>query len=83
MQRLSTVIQEKRGRYPPQRSDLPRFRYIFVDDVYTNTSLGQSRLLGKAKLLHEGLWLRIVTAEVAVDHGLVLCTTHFENVLAE
>ena len=30
----STVIWEKRGRYPPQRLDLPRFLYVFVDDVY-------------------------------------------------
>ena len=36
----STVIWEKRGRYPPQRLDLPRFRYVFVDDV-------RSRLLYK------------------------------------
>ena len=40
-------------------------------------------LLGKAKLLHESLWLWIVTAEVAVDHCLVLCTTLLKDVLAE
>ena len=34
LQTPSTVIWEKRGRYPPQRLDLPRFLYVFVDDVY-------------------------------------------------
>ena len=42
-----------------------------------------SELLCKTELLHEGLWLWIVTTEVAVDHCLVLCTTHLEDVLAE
>ena len=40
-------------------------------------------LFCKTKLLHESLRLRIVTAEVAVDHCLVLCTTLLKDVLAE
>ena len=40
-------------------------------------------LFCKTKLLHESLRLRIVTAEVAVDHCLILCTTLFEDVPAE
>ena len=40
-------------------------------------------LLGKPELLHKSLWLRIVTAEVAVDDSLVLCTALLEDVLSE
>ena len=51
MQTSSTVIQEKRGRYPPQRLDLPRFLYVFVDDV-------RSRLLYK---VNPSEWILDVT----------------------
>ena len=40
-------------------------------------------LLCKSKLLHEGLWLRIVAAEVAVDYSLINCAAHLEDVLTE
>ena len=33
-------------------------------------------LFCQSKLLHKSLWLRIVAAEVAVDHSLILCSTH-------
>ena len=32
-------------------------------------------LFHQTELLHESLRLRIVTAEVAVDHSLILCAT--------
>ena len=40
-------------------------------------------LLCQSKLLHESLWLWIVTTEIAVDHSLILSTTLREDILAE
>ena len=39
--------------------------------------------LHKSELLHKSLWLRIMTAEVAVDHSLILSATLLKDLLAE
>ena len=40
-------------------------------------------LLCKTKLLHQSLWLRVVTAEVSVDNSLILSSSSRKNILKE
>ena len=41
------------------------------------------RLFCKSEFLHKSLWLRIVSAEVAVDHSCILYAAFLKNLLTE
>ena len=56
---------------------------VFPWKMFANEHLPSSNLFCKSKLLHKRLWLRIVTAEVAVKHVCILDATLRKDVLTE